>query len=191
MQNLKSGGFLVDMLNPYPNIPNYCGTDFPAWPLDLNECKSFTEEERLSLERREYLSTSKSAMLMKYSEYKKYIIECRAVFPGARSLYCETSALYPEIDNGLHSSFAVKENFLGFDYAFPAGDYYSSILNDLLYRPYLFEHDIYSKLNIYGLFSSDIDLNNFIKARRKKEKEMPYLTFEIGDFIKYALYSVK
>lgn len=81
--------------------------------------------------------------------------------------------------------------FLGYDYAYSGGSYYSAVLNDIISKRIQQFSSI--KLNSFGLFESHQEIMDFINLRRymkKKEcNQEEYL--EEGDFITYKLYELK
>ena len=98
-----------------------------------------------------------------------------------RLLLCETEKDLPIFD----STDIIDKKFLGYDYAYPGGSYYSAVYNDFVLRKF----DEFSgiKLNENGLLLSEEDLDNFIKLRTDLKDKY---SFENGDFIKYKLYEV-
>lgn len=81
-------------------------------------------------------------------------------------------------------------NFLGYDYAYSGGSYYSAILNDIVSKRIQQFADI--SLNEYGIFETYEQVSDFVNCRSSLEKkrcnEREYL--EEGDFIVYKLYEV-
>lgn len=73
-------------------------------------------------------------------------------------LLCETDCSYPVFDKECTS-----KEFLGFDYAYSGGSYYSAVLNDIVSNR--IEEFKTFKLNKYGLFESIDFLKKFIEQR--------------------------
>ena len=88
----------------------------------------------------------------------------------------------------MHDRFAKKDVFLGYDVGCNAGDFYSAIYNDIIWRPQLFEENYCDQLNEFGLFYSAKDAENFIK-HRQNEKEKTKGIFEEGKMNIMAIYS--
>ena len=98
-------------------------------------------------------------------------------------LLCETDRSYPVFDKECAS-----KEFLGFDYAYSGGSYYSAVLNDIVSNR--IEEFRTLKLNKYGLFGNIDSLKEFIKQREAFIKKSD-TRFELGDFIIYKLYRVR
>lgn len=78
--------------------------------------------------------------------------------------------------------------FLGYDFAYTGGSYYSAILNDIVSKRIKEFQSI--RLNDKGLFDSIENLLLFINKRNMiKEKTEDYI-IEDGDFVVYKLYEV-
>jgi len=79
--------------------------------------------------------------------------------------------------------------FLGYDYAYSGGSYYSAVFSDVVSR----EMAVFAKfkLNSYGLFGSEEEIVEFISERNKAIQSSAGFEFEDGDFIVYKLYELK
>lgn len=75
--------------------------------------------------------------------------------------------------------------FLGYDYAYSGGSYYSCIANDVI-SGRIPEMKRYI-LNKFGLFNTIKEVNEFIVFRNKLMDKYEPLTFEEGDFIIYKI----
>ncbi|MCR5526470.1 MAG: hypothetical protein K6F39_03720 [Lachnospiraceae bacterium] len=100
-----------------------------------------------------------------------------------RMILCETPQNYPEY------KYAGKyeKKFLGYDYAYAGGSYYSAVLNDMCLREFNEFRNLV--LNENGLFEKYSDLIQFINIRNKLYVEKNNL-FECGEFIVYRLYEI-
>ena len=79
--------------------------------------------------------------------------------------------------------------YLGYDYAYAGGSYYSAIYSDIYCRKIEGLSGI--QLNKNGLLDSELEMNIFINKRNDLIKNSNNVnTFEIGDFIKYKLYQI-
>jgi len=74
--------------------------------------------------------------------------------------------------------------FLGYDYAYPGGDYYSSVYEDIYLRRLKYFSNI--KLNEYGLFEKKADVEDFVVKRNQLEHTVDN-DLEKGNFIVYKL----
>ncbi len=101
-----------------------------------------------------------------------------------RVLMCVTEKEFP------HMMLDTEKDimFLGYDYAYSGGSYYSAILNDIISKRIPQFSDI--KLNSYGLFELYEDVVNFVRFRETMKcnecSQTEYL--EEGDFTIYKLY---
>lgn len=101
-------------------------------------------------------------------------------------LYCETEMQFPIWNMSNVKDFEEQIIFLGYDYAYPGGSFYSCIFSDVLSKRIPELSSIH--LNQYGLFSTEEEIADFIRLRGKLELLMPSGTFEVGDFIIYKLW---
>lgn len=115
---------------------------------------------------------------------EKYIDLSQKNHIDFRMILCETDRQYPRIksviDNGI---------FIGYDYAYSGGSYYSAILNDICSQRINEFRNI--KLNSYGLFDELEDIHTFIYKRNQLIKKSKNYVFEDGDFLIYKLYEIK
>ncbi len=100
-----------------------------------------------------------------------------------RIILCKTKRKYPII-HGLSED---DSHFLGYDYAYPGGSYYSAVLNDIHLRSV--EGLNHFRLNKNGLFEYEEEISEFISKRTSMIAENADL--ESGDFIIYKLYEVE
>lgn len=119
------------------------------------------------------------------NEYiKKYILLSKKMGIDARILLCETTCCLPQ-----YNADNFKFKFLGYDYAYTGGNYYSVILNDVVSERIEAFRDI--KLNDNGLFNLEEELDLFIKKREELAKLDGNMLFESGGFEKYKLYEIE
>jgi hypothetical protein len=115
-------------------------------------------------------------------EYITRYISCsHAKEIDCRLLLCETVREDPKMEL---SDYA-KARFIGFDYAYSGGDYYSCVKNDICLRRIPEFSEI--KLNEYGLFDSETAVQAFIELRAEIRASYSASMFELGDFIIYRL----
>lgn len=114
------------------------------------------------------------------SYIQRYIEESRKRNIEYRVLLCES-----EIPNPIMTDKDFKTKFLGYDYAYASGDYYSVVYNEV---PFVFPQ---FKLNANGLFQTEQEIRHYIEARESfTQSHAPY-TLEVGEFIIYRLYEVE
>lgn len=97
-----------------------------------------------------------------------------------RMLVCETEKEKPQIQNMVWNT-----KFIGYDYAYLGGSYYSAVLNDICSER--IEQFSKYKLNSYGLFDDISSLKDFILQRTCYMKQCGKGTIEEGDFVIYKL----
>ena len=101
-----------------------------------------------------------------------------------RILLCETSCNSPKFDETYNNM-----TYLGYDYAYAGGSYYSAIYSDIYCRKIAGLSEI--QLNQNGLLDSESEMNIFINKRNDLIKNCNDVNmFEKGDFIKYKLYQI-
>lgn len=114
---------------------------------------------------------------------KKYILFSKKIGVDIRLILCETI-----LDSPLYDASNLELEFLGYDYAYPGGVYYSCIYNDI------FDDRIKefygTKLNKNGLFDTEDELDAFIQKREYLKNIYKKGMFESGVFVKYRLYEI-
>lgn len=185
----KSNGFLVVGPSITINDISYCGVDTGVWPADV---WPFSESTNQRYED-SVIDFEKVFLLDMESAVKYHRCCCEKGIP-ARLLYCESATegtLYETT-----SSFAILEKslFLGYDYAYPNGDYYSAIVNDIIYRNLAFSNRWKPLLNKHGLFSSLETISAFSKDRERTSilanKDSPYPVYELGQFSIFRIFQI-
>ena len=107
---------------------------------------------------------------------------------GAEVLYCEfIGARLPMYSVDLHGKISEKCEFLGWDYSWINGDFYSCIYNDLSLKKELFTSYLHI-LNKYGLFQTENEVDDFIRRRKKLKRLHPKEMFEVGRFYKVKVF---
>lgn len=97
-----------------------------------------------------------------------------------RMLMCETEKEKPQMQNIFW-----KSRFIGYDYAYLGGSYYSAVLNDICSGR--IEQFSKYKLNRFGLFDDINRLKDFISHRDYYMKQCSEEIIERGDFVIYKL----
>ena len=118
------------------------------------------------------------------SYIKKYLDIASERNINYRIILCFTNRQYPKMINN-----DAEGIFLGYDYVYSGGSYYSAVLNDVISKriPKFQKY----RLNDYGLFDSIEELTEFVEDRNIiKENSVDY-DIEDGDFIVYKLYETK
>ena len=117
-----------------------------------------------------------------------YIKKCVSIAKSKnikyRVILCYTTREKPKVkDDNLQTE------FLGYDYAYSGGSYYSAVFNDIILRRIAIFNKF--KLNSNGLFKSYEEIMDFIVERNKAIQNLGDLYFEEGDYIIYKLYELK
>ncbi len=115
------------------------------------------------------------------TEYiRKYIETSQERGIKYRLILCETDIPQPQFDpTGL------EKTFLGYDYAYTGGDYYSAVYNEV---PYVFPQ---FSLNDNELFETEGEIRAYLAEREKYVSTHPPLTLETGDFAVYRLWEIQ
>lgn len=101
-----------------------------------------------------------------------------------RVLLCLTCRKEPRVLNKLKWN----THFLGFDYAYSGGSYYSAVLNDIISER--IDEFKNFRLNSNGLFDTYEEVEQFALFRESIKKIHPDYFFEDGDFIIYEIMEV-
>lgn len=184
-----SNGFLVK--EQLPQYKNYGGVEGGCWPLNLNDqrlsqdkCIFFSDFINNNVEQSwknpEYVDVASDLdFVMQYST------ACEQNYIQPIILFCETTKQYPQwIPNDIiMKSF----KFIGFDYAFSGGSYYSAVYSDVFTKRLKEFYDF--NLNEFGLFSNIVELRKFITLRTSLALTLGN-KLEQGDFIIYKLWEL-
>lgn len=114
---------------------------------------------------------------------KNYIALSQKEHIKFRILLCETARLYPKMEHNLYDA-----RFIGYDYAYSGGSYYSAVLNDICSKR-IKEFAGFS-LNLHELFEKLEDINKFVEMRNQLVINSDKNLFEKGDFLIYKLYEI-
>ncbi|MDE6433430.1 MAG: hypothetical protein K2L07_04305 [Lachnospiraceae bacterium] len=110
-----------------------------------------------------------------------YIKESKSLGIEFRILLCETEKEFPV----MKAVDLMKEKFIGYDYAYSGGSYYSCILNDIVSKRIPEFH--FLKLNEFGLFNTYEEIEQFINLRNSLKSKYNGFTFEEGDFVIFKI----
>jgi len=113
---------------------------------------------------------------------KRYVDVCKKANMKIEILFCESEKPFPKYVVNSHEESNLQ--FIGYDYAYPSADYYSSIFNEI---PRTNEMRGI-KLNQFGLFSNENEVLEFVNLRDKLTDINQFVGFEKGDFIIYKLW---
>ena len=115
---------------------------------------------------------------------KKYSFISASMNIKFKILACVTERPFPQM------VLEERVKFLGYDYAYSGGSYYSAVLNDVVSKR--IPQFLGISLNKYGLFDTYEEINAFVYNRKFLENsnglQSEYM--EEGDFIIYKLYEV-
>lgn len=178
-------GFLVTGMPVDRPGRQYCGVDTGAWPMGISAEALRDEAEK------GYINLS-CPVLLDEDNAISYYVNCIESHIPARLLFCQCS--------GEASGFPAQSlphtlrlKLLGYDYAYPSGDYFSSILNEVLYGKSGLAGEWEERLNQYGLLASEADVSAYIKRREQLVQECgeEAAFFEKGTFSVFRLFEVK
>lgn len=166
------------------NQRHYQGVEGDNWYLnfDLKELGIFYEE---NIEKA--WGDSDYVDVCNHLEFiQKYIFLSKSKNIDYRVLVCMTERKYPQMELPVE----LNMSFLGYDYAYSGGSYYSAVLNDIISKRIPQFANI--QVNRYGLFETYEQVADFIKLRESMKKsecsQEEYL--EEGDFIIYKLFEL-
>lgn len=79
-----------------------------------------------------------------------------------RVLFCETNKIFSQISD---AQVCLKSPFIGYDYAYTGGSYYSCVLNDIVSKHIVVFK--YIQLNAEGIFDKYEEVKEFSELREK------------------------
>ncbi|KAA8998361.1 hypothetical protein F4V43_16545 [Paenibacillus spiritus] len=101
-------------------------------------------------------------------------------------LLCKTNKTIPTFHMDIESRANGNLIFIGFDYAYSGGSFYSCVFSDLYTKRIPELRDI--DLNAYGLINSEEELTNFIERRNELIIKDEASRFEAEEFTIYKLW---
>lgn len=184
MRTLINSGFLVTGMPIDVSGNAYFGVDTGVWP------NGITSEALENAVEKGYVDLTYPVLLGR-RDALQYYLDCVEGHVPARILYCQcSSAKLGGTARKLLHKLQFKE--LGYDYAYPNGDYFSSILNEAMYGKSKLVKEWAGRLNQYGLLASELDVLAYIKRRMQLEQEYGEhsMILEQGPFSVFHLYEV-
>lgn len=183
-----SNGFIVTSSPQKINGIVYHGVDTEPWPMGL----TFSVSSALHQLEKVCCTDLTSVFLADLTDALDYYDACVEQIDNVRILYCETSAENLIFKPELSKEYGKISNFLGFDYAYPSGSYYSAIANDVISRSTPLSRQWKTALNQYGLFSTEESLYGLINDRKYAVSKDPFPYFyERGNFIAFRVFLFK
>lgn len=185
----KSNGFIVVGSSITINGISYCGIDTDVWPADI---RSFSELAKLQCEN--CVADYEQVFLLDMKSAVQYYECCCLNGIPARLLYCESATEGTFYETTSFCTSLERAHFLGYDYAYPNGDYYSAIVNDVIYRELDFSSKWKAQLNKHGLFPSFETVSSFANGRDRalllanKDRSAP--VFELGQFSIFRIFQI-
>ena len=146
-------GFLVVGSPMNINDTIYHGVNTNAWPLGMPLGMPLGSKIAESICEASYCDL-RFPMLVDFRSAQSYCRMCEESGIISRMLFCEV--LTDSVSRDLpHFKSPHKRVCLGFDYAYPSGDYYSAIANDIILAERPLSKHWRQHLNEYGLFSTE------------------------------------
>lgn len=164
----------------------YSGVDTNAWPIGLTHLSELAPE----MYEKTYIDSS-YPLLIDLPSAIQYCSLCINDGKSPRILYCEVIDKNSTIgipDHRVSSCYTL----LGYDYAYPNGDYYSAVANDIIYSKGYLRHKWRKYLNEHGLFSSKDQIQLFVQERTALSNKLANtLTIELGNFVIFRVFCVR
>ena len=186
---ILSNGFLVVGDSITVNGIFYCGIDTDVWPADILPF-SGSAKQRYD----DAVTDCQKVFLLDRDNAVKYYEYCCSRDIAVRLLYCESFTEGTLYETEACSDGVKNAVFLGYDYAFPSGDYYSSVVNDVIYMNLDFSNRWKPQLNRYGLFPSFESVCSFSEDRKevsvRANEGSPYPVYEPGYFSIFRVFQV-
>ena len=182
---MYTNGLIVQRLADKPS--HYKGIDGSGFSAEVGENWFLSKEGRFE----EYCDEEIERTFYNYgcgewvsactdrAHIREYIGEAEKRGIPFRLILCESYVPQPIMED-----VPQKKTFLGYDYAYAGGDYYSAVYNEI---PLVFDS---FRLNENGLFDSEEELREYLAVRKGFERTHPPYTLEVGDFVIYKLWEV-
>lgn len=180
-------GFLVKELEP-AFADRYIGVETGEWSLIYNDDPNLAwvvkyVDDNIALS---WDNPDNVDVCTDFEFIKSYYAACRAEGLNVEVLYCQTTSRYPKCSV---SNMELKMKFIGYDYAYPGGSYYSAVFSDIV-AP---SHNLFPQFrtNQHGLLENEEQMERFIVERDKKSQNKENeMLLEKGNFIVYKLWQV-
>lgn len=184
MMEFISSGFLVVGMPKYINGTLYCGVDTQVFPVEYVGLNIIN-----STEYKQSLLDTGYAFFLDYTCASDYYLRCKNENDNVRILFCESTVKGCQFS--LSENDINKVSFLGYDYTYPSGDYYSTIANEILYSCFPESTKWRSFLNQFGLFNSMQTVEKYLVERNyHKQQSDAAIYFESGDFCIMRVYEL-
>lgn len=179
-------GYLVTGMPITISDTHYHGVDTDAWPIG----SSVLEEWYPQIFSKALVDLT-FPLLLDIRGALRYCAMCEDAKKAVRLLYCEVLTEHSKTTT-VEQHQLLTSTFLGYDYAYPSGDYYSTVLNDIIdHKGYLSAH--WKKfLNSYGLFTEITQILDFADSRKELINSSTYNNeIELGEFTVFRLFKVE
>lgn len=189
---LFSNGFLITGVPRILNHVFYKGIENNPWPLDRELLeKHFCESQLEWFDRQtdDLFIGEQGLALIDLETSRRYLKICEIHHQSVDVKYIEVIRNDMIINERLRQQYAVSSKFLGYDVGQCSGDYYSSILADVIARPRLLGNNVYKMLNSNGSLNTTKDANVYLQKRNAMIKQSAINTFECGQMDTIAVYS--
>lgn len=185
----KAKGFLIVEEPISKNGINYYGVNTNAWPIGTD----FSSEVIANICEASYLYLD-FPLLADFDSALHYYRSCEQIGIKPRMLFCEALIDRP-LKNLPQFENPHVGTFLGFDYAYPSGDYYSAIVNDIINRDISLPTRWKHHLNRFGLLPTEDELLLFVKERalavKEDEEHDQGILFEKGNFVEFRVFFIE
>ena len=184
---LHNNGFIIKKETEY----KFYGLTDDIWPIDLDTPKLEKQVKKKLFDycesnvRRSWENDKVVEVSNNIDFINQYIYACELADIKYQILFCCSEKEIPQINISSQDLYE-KFVFLGYDYAYPGGSFYSCIYNDLFFKR-VHQFNCF-RLNQYGLFNNEKDLINFIDLRIELQKKSSIHLFEKGDFVVFKLW---
>lgn len=179
-------GYLVTEGPTIINNIDYHGVDTNPWPIGIDLL-----EEWVPAICNKALRDLSFPLLLDFHTALRYHTMCSKQGILPRLLYCVVIPDRCEPED-MEQISSLPCTFLGFDYAYPSGDYYSAVANDIIYEKGHLRSQWKKHLNGYGLFSEIEQIRAFAKTRNALLRDRAYTNIiESGSFAIYGVFVIE
>jgi hypothetical protein len=186
--NFNSSGFLVQTKSVgYKGFYGLLEDDI--WPLDLtNEKNQELKKYFYDFIHLAWKDDNRVDLCENHDFVKKYYKACNDEEFNTDIKFCMASKNQPNINPSQIKKIIQNAEFVGYDYAWSGGDFYSAVFSDVFTKRITGLMDL--NLNQYGLFDTEESIVEFVKRRNKliEVSSDPIAEFEGGDFCYYKIW---
>ena len=181
---MYTNGIIIKRRNdsPYRGIDETGFDNGENWYLNDIMPEKFEEyyDEHIELTYYDLTDYEWAAVCTDMDYIRQYIEESEKLGIEYRLILCESDIPRPTMELP-----PCEKEFLGYDYTYVGGDYYSAVFSEV---PAVFPQ---FRLNKNGLFETEEEIRSYLAAREEFVRTHPKLTLEVGNFAVFRLWEIR